>query len=118
MLSRTIWLGGLAVATYLACGSLPARAGDPDVDGMDHSKLNHGVLGPTVQRDVQSAQAPKPTAQAPKASAQAPTTIVWVNPGATSQAATPAGQTDSSDPNVTGMDHSKLDHGVLGVARR
>ena len=44
MSRHSIILSGLAVASFLALGTAPGRA-DADVDGTDHSKLNHGVLG-------------------------------------------------------------------------
>ncbi len=44
MSRHSIILSGLAVAGFLALGTAPGRA-DADVDGTDHSKLNHGVLG-------------------------------------------------------------------------
>ena len=44
MSRQSIILSGLAVASFLALGTAPGRA-DADVDGADHSKLNHGVLG-------------------------------------------------------------------------
>ena len=44
MLRHSIILGGLVVAGFLALGVQQGRA-DSDVDGFDHSKLNHGVLG-------------------------------------------------------------------------
>ena len=44
MSRHSIILSGLAVASFLALGTAPGRA-DADVDGADHSKLNHGVLG-------------------------------------------------------------------------
>jgi hypothetical protein len=44
MSRHSIILSGLAVMGFLALGAAPSRA-DADVDGTDHSKLNHGVLG-------------------------------------------------------------------------
>ncbi len=44
MLRHSIILSGLVVAGFLALGVQQGRA-DSDVDGFDHSKLNHGVLG-------------------------------------------------------------------------
>ena len=44
MSRHSIILSGLAVASFLSLGTAPGRA-DADVDGTDHSKLNHGVLG-------------------------------------------------------------------------
>ena len=44
MSRHSIILSALAVASFLALGTAPGRA-DADVDGTDHSKLNHGVLG-------------------------------------------------------------------------
>jgi hypothetical protein len=44
MSRHSIILSGLAIASFLALGTAPGRA-DADVDGTDHSKLNHGVLG-------------------------------------------------------------------------
>jgi uncharacterized protein involved in copper resistance len=51
MSRHSIILSGMAVAALLALGTPPGRAdpADPDVDGMDHSKLNHGVLGQVTQ---------------------------------------------------------------------
>jgi hypothetical protein len=86
MSRHSIILGGLAIASFLALGTAPGRA-DADVDGTDHSKLNHGVLG----------KAP-PGAQAAQAAPAA------------------APQQASLDADVAGADHSKLNHGVLGVA--
>lgn len=34
----------MMVAGFFACGMQPVCA-ESDIDGMDHSKLNHGVLG-------------------------------------------------------------------------
>jgi hypothetical protein len=89
---RSILLCSTAVAVFAMLGTLPSRADDPNVDGMDHSKLNHGVLG--------------------KSAAVATTNIVWAAPGASGQSA--PGAAAHSDPDVAGMDHSKLNHGVLG----
>ena len=44
MSRHSIILSGLAVASFLSLGTAPGRA-DADVDGTDHSRLNHGVLG-------------------------------------------------------------------------
>ena len=85
MSRHSIILSGLAVASFLALGTAPGRA-DADVDGTDHSKLSHGVLG----------KAP-PGAQVAAAPAA-------------------AAQQVSLDADVAGTDHSKLSHGVLGVA--
>lgn len=89
MSRHSIILSGLAVASFLALGTAPGRA-DADVDGTDHSKLNHGVLG----------KAP-PGAQPAPAAVAAPAA---------------AAQHASLDADVAGTDHSKLNHGVLGVA--
>jgi uncharacterized protein involved in copper resistance len=48
MSRHSIILSGMAVAALLALGTRQGHA-DPDVDGMDHSKLNHGVLGHVTQ---------------------------------------------------------------------
>jgi hypothetical protein len=96
---HSIFLGSIAVVAFLGMGTQPGRA-DPDTDGMDHSKLNHGVLGRAAQRDTQGSQASG--------------AIVWANPVSVALA-NPVGQ---SDPNVAGTDHSKLNHGVLGSAGR
>jgi hypothetical protein len=48
MSRHSIILSGLAIAGFLALGTAPGRA-DVDVDGTDHSKLNHGVLGKAPQ---------------------------------------------------------------------
>lgn len=89
MSPRSILFSGMAVAAFLTLGSQPSRADDPNVDGMDHSRLNHGVLG-------------KPATPAAK-------NIVWAAPGSAAP-----GSAAQSDPDVTGMDHSRLNHGVLG----
>ncbi|HEY8137976.1 MAG TPA: hypothetical protein VIF61_09040 [Methylocystis sp.] len=85
MSRHSIILSGLAVASFLALGTAPGRA-DADVDGTDHSKLNHGVLG-KAPLGAQAVAAPA---------------------AATQQV--------SFDKDVTGTDHSKLNHGVLGLA--
>ena len=56
MSRHSIILSGLAVASFLALGTAPGRA-DADVDGTDHSKLNHGVLG-KAPPGAQAAAAP------------------------------------------------------------
>jgi hypothetical protein len=81
----SIILSGLAVAGLLAVGT-PQALADPDVDGMDHSKLNHGVLGHGSHQDTAEHQ----------------------NISVYQLIA-------SNDPDVAGMDHSKLSHGVLGI---
>jgi hypothetical protein len=86
MSRHSIILSGLAIASFLALGTAPGRA-DADVDGTDHSKLNHGVLG----------KAPPGAQVAQAAPAAAP-------------------QQASLDADVAGTDHSKLSHGVLGAA--
>ena len=43
-MKRRYLLSGMAIASVLALGAPQGRA-DSDVDGMDHSHLNHGVLG-------------------------------------------------------------------------
>jgi hypothetical protein len=86
MSRHSIILSGLAVASFLALGTAPGRA-DADVDGTDHSKLSHGVLG----------KAPPGAQPAPVAVAAAPQQV-------------------SFDADVAGTDHSKLNHGVLGAA--
>jgi hypothetical protein len=43
-MKRRYLLSSMAVASVLALGAPQGRA-DSDVDGMDHSHLNHGVLG-------------------------------------------------------------------------
>lgn len=86
-------LGILATAGFLFLGTPGALAesrqaqpqADIDVDGMDHSKLNHGVLGHVAFSIHDCAQ------------------VIGAQ-------ATDLG----SDPDVAGMDHSKLNHGVLG----
>jgi hypothetical protein len=52
MLRHSIILSGLVVAGFLALGVQQGRA-DADVDGFDHSKLNHGVLGQAHAGGVQ-----------------------------------------------------------------
>jgi hypothetical protein len=87
----------LAVAGFLCLETRPGQAqslqgqlqAQSDVSGMDHSKLNHGVLGQVV---------------------------AYVTAGER-QLASANEQVRGSDTNVNGMDHSNLDHGVLGVAR-
>ena len=56
MSRRSKALAGVAATALLFLGTTVGRA-DPDVDGNDHSKLNHGVLGPEPQHRV-SAGAP------------------------------------------------------------
>ena len=58
MSRHSIILSGLAVASFLALGTAPGRA-DADVNGTDHSKLNHGVLG-KAPPGAQVAQAAAP----------------------------------------------------------
>lgn len=76
----------IALAGFLALGVTRAVA-DADVDGMDHSRLNHGVLGQA----------------APEAAHHH------------GEAAASASASAKADPDVDGMDHSKLNHGVLGA---
>jgi hypothetical protein len=86
----------LAVASFFTLSAQPGQAqslqGEPeaqsDVNGMDHSKLNHGVLGHVAYQTG---------GELPQASASK--------------------EVRGSDPDVIGMDHSKLNHGVPGVAR-
>jgi predicted secreted protein len=91
---RSILFSSMAVAFLLTLGTQPSRADDPNVDGMDHSQLNHGVLG--------------------KAASVAAKNIVWAAPGSAAPGAAAPGSAAQSDPDVTGMDHSRLNHGVLG----
>jgi len=56
MSRHSIILSGLAVASFLALGTAPGRA-DADVDGADHAKLNHGVLGKAPPGAAQAAPA-------------------------------------------------------------
>lgn len=79
-------LGILAIVAFLGLQQGHAAQLQSDVDGMDHSKLNHGVLGHII-RQVGD--------ERPQASGV---------------------EVASIDPDVTGMDHSKLDHGVLGAS--
>jgi len=57
----SIVLSGVAVAVFLSFGVAAGRAetassgaADPNVVGMDHSKLNHGVLGPETPKRAAS----------------------------------------------------------------
>jgi hypothetical protein len=50
-MKRRYLLSGMAIASVLALGAPQGRA-DSDVDGMDHSHLNHGVLGAAAQDDT------------------------------------------------------------------
>lgn len=50
---RSNLLGFVAATAILACGAQPCLA-DPNVDGMDHSKLNHGVLGAPAKNSSSS----------------------------------------------------------------
>ena len=52
MMRHAILMSCMAVAAFLAFGAAPGRA-EPDVDGMDHSRLNHGVLGRAVAQNAQ-----------------------------------------------------------------
>jgi hypothetical protein len=84
-----------AVAGFLFLGTQQGHAQawqstQSDVDGADHSKLNHGVLGPVVIA-IQMGD------ELQQVSANEPFSL--------------------SDPDVVGMDHSKLNHGVLGAAQ-
>ena len=56
----SIILSSVAVAGLLALGTQPGRAdpADPDVDGIDHSKLNHGVLGHAARQDIHDGHQP------------------------------------------------------------
>ena len=56
----SIILRGMAVAALLALGTQQGHAdpADPDVDGMDHSKLNHGVLGHAARQDIYDGHQP------------------------------------------------------------
>jgi hypothetical protein len=51
MSRSSIIFSALAVAGLLAFGTQRGHAAS-DVDGMDHSKLNHGVLGQAVRQDI------------------------------------------------------------------
>ena len=53
----SIILRGMVVAALLALGTQQGYA-DPDVDGMDHSKLNHGVLGHAARQDIHDGHQP------------------------------------------------------------
>jgi hypothetical protein len=75
----------VAVAGVLAFGTQPGRA-DADVDGTDHSKLNHGVLGRAAHQEIASLQVSNENQRLA-----------------------------SVDQDVAGVDHSKLNHGVLGT---
>lgn len=86
----------LAVAGFLCLetrqGQAQSLQGQPqaqsDINGMDHSTLNHGVLGHIAHRTGDER---------------------W-------QVAA-SEEVRASDVDVTGMDHSKLNHGVRGAAR-
>jgi len=56
----SIIVSGMAVAALLALGPQRGYAdpADPDVDGMDHSKLNHGVLGHAARQDIHDGHQP------------------------------------------------------------
>lgn len=63
-------------ASHDAAGAAAKQAGDPNVDGMDHSQLNHGVLGSAGPQDAKGAPAAQ---EAPASHGAAPTTI-WKSP--------------------------------------
>jgi len=98
-----------AVAGLLAFGTQPGRA-DADVDGMDHSKLNHGVAGQAPHQEVAAHEGMPAHHEMHEGHAAAA--------GAAAAAPAPAPATAAAvaglDPDVAGMDHSKLNHGVLG----
>ncbi len=50
-MKRRYLLSGMAIASVIALGAPQGRA-DSDVDGMDHSHLNHGVFGAAAQDDT------------------------------------------------------------------
>jgi hypothetical protein len=50
MTRYSIFLSSMAVAGFLLLGTQQGQA-QSDVEGMDHSKLNHGVLGQGTHQD-------------------------------------------------------------------
>jgi hypothetical protein len=113
----------IAVVSFLFGGTQAGRAQSwqlqptvqSDVDGMDHSKLNHGVLGPVaVQAGGDSQQVAVSDRDVTGMDHSK------LNHGVMGPVAQHSGgdrqQASVYDQDVIGMDHSKLNHGVLGVA--
>ena len=78
-MKRRYLLSGMAIASVLALGAPQGRA-DSDIDGMDHSHLNHGVLGGAAHDEVHETHHHTDAASSDASPASPPSPLEWKSP--------------------------------------
>jgi hypothetical protein len=78
-MKRHYLLSSMAIASVLALGAPQGRA-DSDVDGMDHSHLNHGVLGEAAHDEMHETHHLTDAASSDVSPASPPPPLEWKSP--------------------------------------